>query len=199
MAITEKKIEGLFVESDDISRREELRTFSILHSISGNVLKMNRSYGKPRLNAFMDFAAQGFDFEVKRNSFFYLGGLQLQVPLYTGKRNLYRIDQTKYDLQSLDLRTAQTRQQLNLAALNARNNARSAYNTYRSSGKKQEVAQQYFKLIDRGYREGVNSYIEFLDARNQLSTAQLEHNISKYRLLATLAEYERQTASLNLH
>jgi len=48
--------------------------------------------------------------------------------------------------------------------------------------------------MDRGFKEGVNSFIEFLDARNQLTTAQLQLNISKYKFLASLAEYERQTA-----
>jgi outer membrane protein len=44
----------------------------------------------------------------------------------------------------------------------------------------------------------VNSFIEFLDARNQLTSAQLQLNISKYRFLAGLAEFERQTAGYQL-
>ena len=79
-------------------------------------------------------------------------------------------------------------------SLQSRNNAKNTHNLYLSALKKQEAAAQYFKLMDRGFKEGVNSFIEFLDARNQLTTAQLQLNISKYKFLASLAEYERQTA-----
>ncbi|HYC30390.1 MAG TPA: TolC family protein, partial [Chitinophagaceae bacterium] len=70
-----------------------------------------------------------------------------------------------------------------------------AYNNYRAAMKQQEAAGNYFKLIDRGYKEGVNSFIEFLDARNQLTTAQLQVNITKYKVFSAVAEHERQTAS----
>jgi outer membrane protein TolC len=42
------------------------------------------------LNAFVDLAAQDFDFKVKSNSFFYIGGLQLNVPIFSGNRNIYK-------------------------------------------------------------------------------------------------------------
>jgi outer membrane protein TolC len=109
-----------------------------------------------------------------------------------------KIEQTQYDLQSLKLSTEQLQEQLQLAALQSLNNAQNAYNAYLTNLKKQESAAQYFKLLERGYTEGVNSFIEFLDARNQLTSAQLQLNISKYRFLAGLAEFERQTAGYQL-
>jgi outer membrane protein TolC len=159
---------------------------------------MNESFKKPRLNAFLDLSAQGFDFKVNRQSFFYLGGLQLQIPIYTGKRNLYKINQTQIDLQRLSKQTEQTQQQLKLAAFNSRNNASNAYNTYSAAVKQEQAAAQYFKLMERGYKEGVSSFIEFLDARNQLTTSQLQTNINKYRFFAGMAEYERNIASYNI-
>jgi outer membrane protein TolC len=198
LPVTEEQLQNLSVTADTVSLREELKSLGVATALTGNLLKMHRSFGKPRLNAFLDFAAQGFDFKVNRQSFFYLGGIQLQIPIYTGKRNLYRIEQTQFDLKSLRLRTEQTKQQLQLAALQARNNARNAFKTYQSAIKQEQAAAQYYKLMDRGFREGVNSFIEFLDARNQLTAAQLQLNINKYRLLAGLAEYERQTATYNI-
>lgn len=79
----------------------------------------------------------------------------------------------------------------------SRNNAVSAYNSYLASQKQLQASQQYFRLIDKGYREGINSFIEFLDARTSLTNAQLQTNIQHYKVLATLADFERQTASYN--
>lgn len=196
--ISDAQLQALLGKEADVSKREELNTFRIATAITGNVLKLNRSFAKPRLNAFLDFAAQNFDFKVTRQSFFYLGGLQLQIPIYAGKRNHYKIEQTQFDLQRIGLQAAQTTQQLQLAVFNARNNARNAYNTYIAALKQEQAAAQYFRLMDRGYKEGVTSYIEFLDARNQFTGAQLQANINKYRLFAGLAEFERHTASYNI-
>jgi outer membrane protein TolC len=119
----------------------------------------------------------------------------LQIPIFSGKRNLYKIEQTKLDAQSIELETNNTKQQLELAASVSKNNAASAYNNYQAALKQRESSQKYFTLIDKGYREGVNSFIEFLDARNQLTNSELQVNINKYKTLAALADYERQTAS----
>ena len=147
----------------------------------------------------MDLASQGFDFKVTNKSFFYLGGIQLSFPIFTGNRNLYKIEGSRIEQRAIDIRTTSTRQQLELAAFNSRNNALTSYNNYTASLQQQEAAQQYFKLIDRGYKEGVNSFIEFLDARNQLTTAQLQVTIQQYRYLAALASYERETASYTIN
>lgn len=186
-------------EEINIDRREELKALALSKSISETVLKMNQSFRTPKLNTFLDLAAQGFNFEVNKRSFYYLGGLQLQIPLYTGKRNFYKIDQTRMDLQQIDLRTNHARRQLELAAFSARNNARNAYSAYQSMLKEEQASAQYYKLIDRGYREGVNSFIEYLDARNQLTTSQLQVVILKYRFLSILAEYERQSATYDIN
>lgn len=181
--------------SGNVSGREELKSLSLAKAINQNVLKMNKDFRKPRLNAFLDLAAQDFNFKVTHRSFFYLGGLQLQVPLFTGKRNLYTIHETELEARSIELDQANTESQLQLSALVSRNNSLTAYANYQAAQKQAEAAQQYFKLINRGFKEGVNSFIEFLDARNQLTNAKLETNINLFKLLSAAADHERQTAS----
>jgi len=186
-------------DSVSVIKREELKALNIAQGITTGVLKMNRSFRTPRLNTFFDLGAQGFDFKVNNNSFFYLAGLQLQIPLFSGKRNLYKIEKAEIELKNLAVNTEHTQKQLNLAAFVSRNNVMNSYNTYLASAKQQEAAQQYFKLIDRGYKEGINSFIEMLDARNQLTNSQLQVNINTYKLLSALADYERQTASYSIN
>lgn len=182
----------------DVQQREELKSLSTARDINNNILKMNRSFRTPRLNAFLDLGSQGFDFNVDNKSLFYLGGLQLKVPIFTGKSNLYKIEQTKLDARSIELKEDNTVKQLQLAASVSRNNIDNAWNAYLSLVKQEESSQKYFHLIDRGFKEGINSFIEFLDARNQLTTVQLQLNIQKYKVLTAIADYERQTASYSL-
>jgi outer membrane protein TolC len=65
--------------------------------------------------------------------------------------------------------------------------------------RQEQASAQYYKLIDRGYREGVNGFIEYLDARNELTSSQLQAVILKYRFLSALAEYERQAATYDIN
>lgn len=185
----------LLEHNDNVNAREELKSLDIARGINQQVLKMNRSFRTPRLNAFLDLASQGFDFKVNNKSLFYLGGLQVQVPIFTGKRNEYKIGHTLLESETIRINSEQLRQQLQLAAFVSHNAIVTAYTNYKAALKQQDAARNYFKLIDRGFTEGVNSFIEFLDARNQLTNAQLQAIISRYKVFNALADYERQTAT----
>jgi outer membrane protein TolC len=67
-----------------------------------------------------------------------------------------------------------------------------SYKNYAAGIKQLDAATAYNKLIETGYREGIYTFIETIDARNQLTTASLQLVINNYQLLAELATYERE-------
>lgn len=182
-------------ENSRMTEREELKSLQIAGAINQQQLKMQESFRTPRINAFLDLAAQGFDFRVNRQSLYYLGGLQLQIPLFAGKRNLMKIQQTRLQGEQIRLQRDQLTQQLALAEQVSRNNVITAQAGWQSARQQEEAARQYFKLVDRGYREGVNSFIEFLDARTQYTNAQLQTSIQQLRYQQALTRLERETAT----
>jgi len=186
-------------DSNAVAGREELKSLELAGTINEQVLKLNKSFRTPILNSFLDLGSQGYRFKVNDRSVFYLAGLQVQIPLFSGRQNLYKIQRAETDRQILDVKKDQTRKQLELGAFVSRNNAVNTYTNYRSALRQQEAAQNYFKLIDRGYKEGINSFIEMLDARNQLTNSQLKVNILTFRFLSALADYERQVASYSFN
>jgi outer membrane protein TolC len=190
---------GMFEQADNIAAREELKQMNIMKDIQYNTLKLNKAYHLPRVGAFLDLAAQDFNWNLQQKSFFYLGGVNVNIPIFAGNRNLYKIQKTQLDLKSTDQATRDLKRKLEVAAFNSRNNAKNNYNNYLLSIKQEESTTKYFKLIDRGYKEGINSFIELLDARNQLTQAQLQKELNYYRLLSALADYERQTSSFSIN
>jgi len=96
------------------------------------------------------------------------------------------------------LNTDQVKEQLQLAAFVSRNNVTTAFGNYQSALKQEEAAVKYFSLIDKGFKEGINPYIELLDARTQLTNARLLVNINETKIWLALTDYERQTASYTL-
>jgi len=181
-----------------VGRREELRGLGIATDIGRDMLRMVGSYRKPRVGAFLDLASQGFDFQFDRRSAFYLGGFSLQLPIYAGGRNRMKVRQAELDLKALGSRTLNVSRQLELSALVARNAVRDAHASWLSAQREEKASVQYHQLVDRGYREGVNTYIELLEARNQLTSSRLQSVIRRCSLLKAFAAYERETAAYQL-
>lgn len=190
-------IVGLLAK-EQLFEREEMKMIEQSSNIQKTVLRMNESFAKPRLNAFANTGVQAERFKFNGKSPYYILGLQLEVPLYKGKSNLIKIRQSQLDLESLRIRSEDTRQKLALGQQVARNQLQSAYTNYQSAIKQAEATATYQRLIEKGYREGVNSFIETVDARTQLSISQQKLSLTLYKLLMASAQLERELAVFNL-
>lgn len=175
--------------------REELKALQQSVSVYESVVGLRKSVFSPRLNSFLDLGNQSENWKFNNQSRYYLLGLQLEIPLFTGQRNRNRVRQSQLDLANASLNLQYVSQQLQLATRTAGNNLTAAHDQYAASSRQLESAATYQRLIDRGYREGVNSFIETIDARNQFTLAQLQYTINQYKVLIAAAELERQTAS----
>jgi outer membrane protein TolC len=181
-----------------VSGREEIKLLSGLVDLNNTVLQMNKSYWYPKLNGYLNLGSQSDNWKFNKESSYYFGGLQLDIPIFNGKRNQYKIRQAELDKQSATNNLKQATQQMSLSAKMAQNNLNSSLINYTASQKQMEAASAYQRLIERGYREGVNTYIETLDARNQLINASLLININEFKVLIAAAELERETASYQI-
>lgn len=175
--------------------REELKAMTQVVSIRETLLKMNKSVYQPRLSGFLDLGSQAENFAFNNQSRYYMAGLQLEIPLFAGYRNRNKIKNASLDLQSAEIDLTHTRLQLQLAAQVAANNLLAAWQTYDASNRQLEAAATYQRLIERGYREGTNSFIETVDARNQYTQAQLLQAVNRYKVMIAATDLERQTAS----
>lgn len=187
------KVAALLALTPDIAKRPEVDLAAGFVKLQALVLQMNEKFWLPRLNGFLDLGSQAGDFNFNAKSRYYNVGLQVELPLYVGKRNLYKIKQAQFDQQKAQLSLEQTAQQVALSAASAQNNLTAAYQLYQSALKRVESAASYQRLIERGFQEGVHSFIEDIDARNLLTTAQLQANLSLFNVLITAATLERET------
>ncbi len=193
------KVQGLLATLDISGQREELKALNQVVSINKTVRKMNGQFAVPRLGAFLDLGTQSEGFKFNSNTRYYMLGLQLEIPIFSGNRNSNRIKESNLDLKNAELNANLVAQQLSLSAKTAQNNLRSAYQTYQSSQKQFEAASTYLRLIERGYLAGANSFVETIDARNQYTSAQILVNINLYKVLMAMANIERETASYTLN
>jgi len=192
-AIPDSVVKVLAIEPNT-SDRSELGQLNTGIEISATVIQQNQRFYIPRVNTYLDLGSQASNFEFGTHSRYYLFGAQLSVPIFSGGRNRNTIKIALLQQASLVEQKDQLSKQLQVAAISARNNLVSAMAEVRATELQLTAAKAYFNLIDKGYREGSNSLIEFIDARNQLTDSSLKLNIARYNVLVQLAEYERQTA-----
>lgn len=188
--------EVLFTQdAASISNREELAQLQTAEKINQTLVTMNEKYRIPKVNSFLDLGAQAFTSNINKESLYFLTGLQVDIPLFNGKRNQIKIAQARKEVENIHLQQQQVSNQLELAAFAAKTNVQTSCTNYFAAQKQVLAAKAYFNLIDKGRTEGVNSYLEWLDAQSQLTNAQIQEQILKFKILVALADYERQIAS----
>jgi outer membrane protein len=192
----EKAVAGVYSVVPGV--REELSLLSKSINIQETVLKMNESFYLPKLNGFVNLGSQATLNNISSKSGYYFFGLQMDIPIFSGKRNLYKVKQTQLDIASaknaLDLST----KQFNMATEIAQKNVQSSIVSFQASTKSYEAASAYLRLIEKGYKEGVSTYLETVDARNQWMNATINYQLKQFNVLIAAAAYEREAASYPL-
>lgn len=158
--------------------RDELRKLLVAQGINQTVLKMNESYKIPKVNAFVDAGSQGFNFQVGNGSLYLQGGLAIDLPIYNGNRNKQKIKMAEMDVAAITAQRDQVADQLALQLTTSLADYESALRLFQSSRAQVESAQRYLNDISKRYREGQVLYIEFLDARNELTNSELQQTIN---------------------
>ncbi|WP_194776981.1 TolC family protein [Pararhodonellum marinum] len=194
--IEEMEINRLLQE-EDYEQRAELLKINTATNIQQTVLKLNQRYAVPRLNSFVDLGMQGFDFDYSQQSRYAFFGLNLSMPVFQGGRNRNAILRSQNQLEALSYQTELLDQQINMAVRASKNNIKAAQAAKTSAEHNLRSASAYLRLIDRGYKEGTNSLIEFIDARNQFTLSELKVTVANYTLLDALAQLERELETLN--
>ena len=179
------------------ARREELAKLQSAQKVVGTSIKMNRSYLIPKLNAFYNIGFQGFGFRFNGDQFYQLGGLQFKWDLFKANDNKYKVQQSQLDLDALNTQYKDVEQQLTLQVHTSNNNYRSAIQTLQARVDEVQSAQETYRFAERRYREGQALQIELIDARTQLTNAQLNYSLAQLAVLTRAAELERATAKYN--
>lgn len=195
--ITDLPSENL-LSADDISNREELSKLKIAKGINEDLTGLAKSYLIPKIGASLDLGSQAFDFEVNKQSRYYLFGVSLEWNLFSFGKNTYHIKQTIAEQHALTSQTDYVQQQL-LTELKVRQaDMQSAVAQYEAAQSQLKTSQTYYNDISKLYKEGMAIYIELLDAQNQWIDSQLQANIALFDTWIASSAIERANASFNI-
>lgn len=190
---------ALLNRESNAQQREELIQLQNAMDINQQIMKMNKLFWSPRLSGFIDLGAQAENLEYNRNALYQLTGVQLEIPLFAGHTNKQKIKQSELEIKNSELNLSLIQQQLHMAANVSLNTLISSYQNYQTTLRQVDAARSYQRLIEKGYREGLNTFLEAIDARNQLTSAELLLRLNLYKVLIAEASLERETASYQLN
>lgn len=173
----------------------ELRAMQSMETIQETVLKLGKNYWVPKLSTYADLGSQGFDWSFDSQSKYLMWGLNFSIPVFQGGRNQNQIQRNVLGLQAVQRQKELVNHKLTLGLQTQRNEVKTLLAALQSSEKKLVSASAYLKLVDRGFKDGSQSLLEFIDARNQYTQAALQKNISAYKLQMALAQLERQLST----
>ena len=177
-----------------VDKRSELMALGTVSHIRQLELDWDQRYMVPKINIFAHFGSQASDWAFDSQSRYFLAGAQLSVPIFEGLRNRVKISKTRLEIDDVRNQKELAEKQFNMAANIARNNLSTAIVNLNSARKQYHSAKAYFNLIEKGYAGGLNSLIEYMDARNQLTSSEIHIKINRYKVLSAYSELKRQTA-----
>lgn len=174
-------------------RKSELLMLNIGKDIQFKSYQLSRQPYLPKVGAFIDLGSQALDFKINNQSVYYLAGIQLDVPIYQWGRNKYKAEQQLHSWQISSLQYQHTYQQFQLAADVAKNNLSSAWAQLQSAKNQLKAAESYFRVVENGFKQGSQTLLELIDAREQLTRAGIQHVIQQYQVLEKAALLFRET------
>jgi len=178
--------------------REELAQIKSGEKALTTNLKLNKTFNMPRLNAFYDIGFQGYGFNIFNKQFYQLGGLQLTWSIFKGNDNKLKVKQTQLGIEQLQTQYDNTQKQLQLQVTTTYNAYTTAVQTLQSAADETASAREAYRLTDKKYREGQALQIELIEARTEMTNAEIKYSLAQLAVLNKTAELERATASYQL-
>jgi outer membrane protein TolC len=160
---------------------------------------MKKSYLIPSISNITDLGYQGYYYKFNNEQRYVLNVVNLTWPIFNGFQNRRKIAQAHIQTQTLQNQLTETERQIELQGRIADGNLESSIKSEEANHSSLISSKEYYKVVSKQYANGQKSLLDLLDARNQLTNAEISYTVSRFERLIRLAELERANASYNLN
>jgi outer membrane protein TolC len=174
-----------------LENREELEMLRSYSRVADNYLSMNRMDRIPSLYAAVDYGFQGQQYEFNNRQDYLFASVVLHWDIFHGFEKKSRIGEARVEQEIRAAQLQETEQQIRLQAIAAHYDLLASAESIRAAGEELLSTRNAFRVIDRKFREGQASLIEYIDARTSMTGAEEKLIISKYDYHIKYAELER--------
>ena len=178
-----------------IDRRPEIAQVEQLRRASEEQVRIARKQKWPTLSFGVDAGTQGEEYRFGDGYNFGTASLIFSWRVFDGGGDTARVHQARVAEKQLVLRQEEIGQQIRLEVQQSYDRLTTARDSLATAEARAEAARAAFRIASRKRDEGVISQVEFIDARSALTSAELNHNLTRYSVLARRAELEYATST----
>jgi outer membrane protein TolC len=150
----------------------------------------------PKINAVGDIGYQGFNYTFGSDQQYWLVQFGLTWDIFKGGERRAKVQQARIDYQVMENKMEQLKKQIELQVIQSHYELQSSRQAYVASQSGVKSAQKSFQIFQSKYKEGAAILIEYLDAQNKFTTAQLTNSINQYELLRKAAALQKTINNL---
>jgi outer membrane protein TolC len=183
------------LRSAALAQRPELGQLDRVAAAAGAQADIARAARKPTLALGADAGIQGPRYEFGRGRNFATVSLLLNWNLADGGRRRADLRAANASAQRARAQRDELAQQVQLEVQQALDRLTTTSDSLRTAQARAEAAQAGFRIASRKRDEGAISQVEFIDARNALTGAELNLNLTRFQLLGRQAELDYATAA----
>jgi len=192
-AATDSALEQLW--STAIDRRPEVAQVEQLRRASEEQVRIARQQKWPTLSFGIDAGTQGEEYRFGDGYNYGTASLIFTWRIFDGGGDTARVHQARAAEKQLVLRQEEIAQQIRLEVQQSYDRLTTARDSLATAAARADAARAAFRIASRKRDEGVISQVEFIDARSALTSAELNHNLTRYSVLARRAELEYATST----
>ena len=149
----------------------------------------------PTLSLGLDGGTQGEDYRFGDGYNFGTASLVFTWRLFDGGGDAPACARRAAAERQVVLRQEEIAQQIRLEVQQAFDRLATARDSLATAAARAEAARAAFRIASRKRDEGVINQVEFIDARSTLTSAELNHNLTRFNVLARRAELEYATSA----
>lgn len=178
-----------------LARRPEIAQVEQLRRAGEEQVRIARKQKWPTLSLGVDAGTQGEQYRFGEGYNFGTASLIFTWRIFDGGGDTARVHQARSAEKQLVLRQEEIAQQIRLEVQQSYDRLTTARDSLATAAARADAARAAFRIASRKRDEGVISQVEFIDARSALTSAELNHNLTRFNVLARRAELEYATST----
>ena len=179
-------------------QREELKQLEYAISASENSKSVAQSNYWPGITAVVDFGFQGEEYKFSTKDDYWMASVVLNWNIFNGFQDNAKVEQAKLEKRKIETQYEELKKQIELQVKQAFDNILLAYKKIEVSNVQLVSSKASFKIINKKYQQGMITQVEFIDARTNLTNAQINSILANYDYFIDYAVLERISALYNL-
>ncbi len=206
LSLTEKigdfKVDGAVQQKSDYTNRVEYGLLKSQRRLQELDLKNYKLGNLPTIVAFANVGefsqSPEFNYFTKQNLWYGYGmyGLSMNIPLFDGTQNIYRIKQAKLKLQKIDNDLTGFEEAVNLQMRSAGISLKNNLTALDAQKKNIALAEQVAKATKSKYKQGVGTSLEVTSAETSLLEAQTNYFNALYDALVSKVDYDKANGNI---